>query len=70
MKQVLEKETPQADEQRNQERTHTKCKCVYALTGYKLWLGSACTDGDKLVSDGGENNIIVRDYSKPNSSQS
>ena len=66
----LEKETPQADEQRNRERTHTKCKCVYALTGYKLWLGSACTDGDKLVSDGGENNIIVRDYSKPNSSQS
>lgn len=43
-----------------------KCKCMYALTGYKLWLGSACTDGDKLVSDGGENNIIVRDYSKDN----
>jgi WD40 repeat protein len=39
------------------------CKCIYALTGYKLWLGSACTDGHKLVSDGGENNIIVRDYS-------
>ena len=27
-------------------------KCLYALTGYKLWLGSACTDGKRLVSDG------------------
>jgi WD40 repeat protein len=44
--------------------TLSKCKCIYALTGYKLWLGSACTDGDKLVSDGGENNIIVRDYAR------
>jgi WD40 repeat protein len=46
-----------------QEKTPTLCKCMYALTGYKLWLGSALTDGDRLVSDGGENNIIVRDFS-------
>ncbi|KAL7469635.1 hypothetical protein ACHAXS_009916 [Conticribra weissflogii] len=39
------------------------CKCLYALTGYKLWLGSACTDFNRLVSDGGENSIIVRDFS-------
>lgn len=63
-------DTPKGEEQRNGDQALAECKCVYALTGYKLWLGSACTDGDKLVSDGGENNIIVRDYSKPNSSQS
>ena len=39
-------------------------KCIYALTGYKLWLGSICTDGHRIVSDGGENSIIVRDFSK------
>jgi WD40 repeat protein len=38
-------------------------KCMYALTGYKLWLGSACTDGKRLISDGGENSVVVRDYS-------
>lgn len=54
-------ESSQSDEHQS---PLAKCKCIYALTGYKLWLGSACTDGDKLVSDGGENNIIVRDYSK------
>jgi hypothetical protein len=41
-------------------------KCIYALTGYKLWLGSICTDGHRIVSDGGENSIIVRDFSKEN----
>jgi hypothetical protein len=46
-----------------QEQASTPCKCMYALTGYKLWLGSALTDGDMLVSDGGENNIIFRDFS-------
>lgn len=39
-------------------------KCIYALTGYKLWLGSICTDGQRIVSDGGENSIIVRDFSQ------
>lgn len=38
-------------------------KCLYALTGYKLWLGSAVSDGKRLVSDGGENSVIVRDFS-------
>lgn len=53
----------------DQKKVLAKCKCMYALTGYKLWLGSACTDGDKLISDGGENNIIVRDYSGRNNDQ-
>ena len=63
---TADEKLPQTDEH---ERVLAKCKCMYALTGYKLWLGSACTDGDKLVSDGGENNIIVRDYSEQNSDQ-
>lgn len=52
-------------EQSMQQQSIVKCRCVYALTGYKLWLGSACISpsGDRLVSDGGENNIIVRDFS-------
>lgn len=43
--------------------TIQQTKCMYALTGYKLWLGSACTDGKHLVSDGGENSVVVRDFS-------
>ena len=37
-------------QQMNKQKLQTKC--MYALTGYKLWLGSACTDGKRLVSDG------------------
>lgn len=39
-------------------------KCMYALTGYKPWLGSACTDGKRLISDGGGNSIVIRDFSR------
>mmetsp|Transcript_14606 Transcript_14606/g.22521 ORF Transcript_14606/g.22521 Transcript_14606/m.22521 type:complete len:735 (-) Transcript_14606:55-2259(-) len=46
------------------EQNRPAAKCIYALTGYKLWLGSICTDGQRIVSDGGENSIIVRDFSK------
>mmetsp|Transcript_20551 Transcript_20551/g.44606 ORF Transcript_20551/g.44606 Transcript_20551/m.44606 type:complete len:556 (-) Transcript_20551:99-1766(-) len=46
-----------------QAAQHLQTKCMYALTGYKLWLGSACTDGKRLLSDGGENAVIVRDFS-------
>ncbi len=42
--------------------TVLQTKCMYALTGYKVWLGSACTDGKRLVSDGGENSVVVRDF--------
>lgn len=47
----------------NADSQQRPCKCLYALTGYKMWLGSACTDFNYLVSDGGENSIIVRDFS-------
>eukprot|EP00581_Thalassiosira_minuscula_P012377 CAMPEP_0183723298 /NCGR_PEP_ID=MMETSP0737-20130205/14918_1 /TAXON_ID=385413 /ORGANISM="Thalassiosira miniscula, Strain CCMP1093" /LENGTH=558 /DNA_ID=CAMNT_0025953559 /DNA_START=60 /DNA_END=1736 /DNA_ORIENTATION=- len=56
-------ETDESGEQQtNEQKLHTKC--LYALTGYKLWLGSACTDGKRLVSDGGENSVIIRDFSR------
>eukprot|EP00984_Skeletonema_dohrnii_P021882 scaffold11040_cov142-Skeletonema_dohrnii-CCMP3373.AAC.4 len=48
----------------NSEQQRPAAKCIYALTGYKLWLGSICTDGRRIVSDGGENSLIVRDFSK------
>ena len=38
-------------------------RCLYALTGYKVWLGSIFTNGKKLVSDGADNTIVVHDFS-------
>lgn len=38
-------------------------KCLYALTGYKVWLGSIYTNMKKLVSDGADNTIVVHDFS-------
>eukprot|EP00559_Dactyliosolen_fragilissimus_P007900 CAMPEP_0184868548 /NCGR_PEP_ID=MMETSP0580-20130426/30862_1 /TAXON_ID=1118495 /ORGANISM="Dactyliosolen fragilissimus" /LENGTH=623 /DNA_ID=CAMNT_0027369521 /DNA_START=136 /DNA_END=2007 /DNA_ORIENTATION=- len=38
-------------------------KCLYALTGYKVWIGSVFTDGKKLASDGADNTIVVHDFS-------
>lgn len=37
-------------------------KCLYGLGGYKVWLGSVCTDGSRLVSDGRDNAIVVHDF--------
>jgi WD40 repeat protein len=42
-----------------------EAKCNYALTGYKLWLGSVWSDGKRLISDGGEQSIVIRDFSLP-----
>ena len=30
--------------------------------GYKVWLGSLCTDGIRLVSDGADNTIVVHNF--------
>jgi len=38
-------------------------RCLYALTGYKSWLGSIFANGNKLVSDGADNTIVVHDFS-------
>ena len=53
-----------ADENKEEQTEQNKLqtKCLYALTGYKLWLGSICTDGRLLISDGGNENIIMRDF--------
>jgi len=45
-------------------RKYLSTKCLYSLTGYKLWLGSVCSDGKRLISDGGENSLIIRDFSQ------
>merc|ERR1712127_722330 len=37
--------------------------CMYALTGYKVWLGSILTDAKRLISDGADNTIVVHDFS-------
>ena len=37
-------------------------KVLYALSGYKVWLGSICANGRKLVSDGADNTIIVHSF--------
>ena len=38
-------------------------QCLYALTGFKVWLGSIFTNNKKLVSDGADNAIVVHDFS-------
>lgn len=42
-----------------------EAKCNYALTGYKQWLGSVWTDGKRLISDGGDQSIVIQDFSLP-----
>jgi len=37
-------------------------KVLYGLGGYKVWLGSVCTDGRRLVSDGVDNSVVVHDF--------
>ena len=37
-------------------------RCLYAMTGYKVWLGSIFANGKKLVSDGAHNTVIVHSF--------
>ena len=30
---------------------------------HQVWLGSICTDGQRLVSDGADNKIVIHDFS-------
>lgn len=48
------------DSERGKDR---RPRCLYALTGYKAWLGSVFTNENKLVSDGADNTIVVHDFS-------
>jgi hypothetical protein len=45
----------------NKARTK-KPRVLYALSGYKVWLGSIFTNDRKLVSDGADNSIIVHSF--------
>mmetsp|Transcript_13239 Transcript_13239/g.18745 ORF Transcript_13239/g.18745 Transcript_13239/m.18745 type:complete len:431 (-) Transcript_13239:35-1327(-) len=38
--------------------------CLYQFIGYKVWLGSMWTDGERLVSDGSDNTLVVHDFEK------
>ena len=37
-------------------------KVLYALSGYKVWLGSVFANDRKLVSDGADNTVIVHSF--------
>ena len=52
------------EQQQQKQQQKLQTKCMYALTGYKLWLGSACSDGKRLVSDG-ELDVIVLAFFAP-----
>jgi len=47
-------------EQRKKKNNNPKV--LYALSGYKVWLGSIFANGSKLVSDGADNSIIVHSF--------
>jgi len=42
--------------------TDNRPRCLYAMTGYKVWLGSIFAGKTKLVSDGADNTIIVHSF--------
>lgn len=42
--------------------SNKKPKVLYALSGYKVWLGSIFANRRKLVSDGADNSIIVHAF--------
>ena len=37
-------------------------RCLYALGGYKVWLGSVVSDGARLVADGTDNAVLLHDF--------
>eukprot|EP00550_Attheya_septentrionalis_P006479 CAMPEP_0198284034 /NCGR_PEP_ID=MMETSP1449-20131203/3576_1 /TAXON_ID=420275 /ORGANISM="Attheya septentrionalis, Strain CCMP2084" /LENGTH=512 /DNA_ID=CAMNT_0043980939 /DNA_START=56 /DNA_END=1594 /DNA_ORIENTATION=- len=45
-------------------RISLRPRCLYQFMGYKVWLGSICTDGLRLVSDGSDNTIFVHDFTQ------
>jgi WD40 repeat protein len=55
---VIEFEAQYDDVQQSDSRP----RCLYALSGYKVWLGSIFASSRKLVSDGADNTIIVHSF--------
>jgi len=58
-----QEDSAEYDSERGKDR---RPRCLYALTGYKAWLGSVFTNENKLVSDGADNTIVVHDFSGKN----
>jgi WD40 repeat protein len=55
----------EATEMSSERPTGTKLKMpkvLYALSGYKVWLGSVFANDRKLVSDGADNTVIVHSF--------
>ena len=46
--------------QQQQQQPHQP---LYQFAGYKVWLGSLWTDGERIVTDGADNTIIMHDFS-------
>jgi len=55
-----------ADTDRDRDETSSG-NGKYILGGFKVWLGSFCTDGERLVMDGADNAISVLDFGDGNS---
>jgi WD40 repeat protein len=47
---------------RRKLKSNKRPRVLYALSGYKVWLGSIFANDRKLVSDGADNSIIVHSY--------
>lgn len=46
------------------------CSLLLIPSGYKVWLGSLCTDGIRLISDGADNTIVVHNFESQQESSS
>jgi len=51
-----------AARKQQRKKKNNNPKVLYALSGYKVWLGSIFANGSKLVSDGADNSIIVHSF--------
>ncbi|CAJ1954905.1 unnamed protein product [Cylindrotheca closterium] len=59
---AVEEEVAEANYDDTGVSSHNLPRCLYAMTGYKVWLGSIFAGKKKLVSDGADNTIIVHSF--------
>lgn len=53
---------PEEPKKTKKQRRRPRPNVLYALSGYKVWLGSVFANERKLVSDGADNTIIVHSF--------
>ena len=53
---------PEEPKKKKKQRRRPRPNVLYALSGYKVWLGSVFANERKLVSDGADNTIIVHSF--------